>query len=74
MEYTAATWDVPRGITLTQDARDSDEDTLVTYDTVYDNDDNVYDVYYDVNDDMDVGYGYIPGAKRPNGSWSDGVR
>ena len=38
--------------------------------TVYDNDANVYDVYYDVNDEMDVGDG--DPTKRPNGPWSDG--
>ena len=57
---------------------DSNEDSLAlhdetVYDNAYDTDDNVYKVYYDVHEEMDVDYGDPPGATRPDGPWPDGI-
>ena len=53
LDYIAAAWDVPQDTTSIQDAMNSDEDddiSLITHDA----DDNVYDVYYDAHEEMDV--------------------
>ena len=57
---------------------DSEDDSSTlhdntVYNTAYDPDDNVYDVYYDVHEEMDVDYGDPPGATRPDGPWPDGI-
>ena len=57
---------------------DSGDDSLSLHDdtvhnNAYDSDDNVYDVYYDVHEEMDVDYGNPPDATRPDGPWPDGI-
>ena len=67
LDYTAAAWNVPQDTTSTQDAMDSDEDSLITHDTAYDNVDDTYDNVhdvYDVHEKKDVDYGDSPGATR----------
>ena len=56
----------------------SDEESLTlhdgtVYENAYDTDGNVYVVYNDVHEEMDVDYGDLPGATRPDGPWPDGI-